>query len=178
MFCNTNVSFLLSFYLLMTASIYFSTSWKVTSPVVEGIKLCELRIGNCYLTPHRLNHEPQQLLTLNTLWKELRVEIRKNWLCALEKLAEQSSDKLDIFKRRFCESNDCISLYLEKHQILHGDICSSWLVVTLCKNVCLVTGIYPSIKITYILTFLPPSLEKFFRATWNAASWVTVIFLP
>lgn len=64
MFCNTNVSFLLSFYLLMTASIYFSTSWKVTSPVVEGIKLCELRIGNCYLTPHRLNHEPQQLLTL------------------------------------------------------------------------------------------------------------------
>ena len=35
-----------------------------------------------------LNHEPLQLLTFNTPWKALRVEIRREALCALGKLAE------------------------------------------------------------------------------------------
>ena len=84
------LSFFHSIY-SQTASIYFSTSWKVTSPVVEGIKLCELRIGNCYLTPHRLNHEPQQLLTLkpsekSSGWRSEKTGsvLQKNWQNSLQ----------------------------------------------------------------------------------------------
>ena len=36
----------------------------------------------------------------------------------------------------------------------------------------------PFTKITYILTFLPPSLEQFLRAFWNAVSWAIVLILP
>ena len=48
---------------------------------------CELETGTCHLPLPRMNHEPLQLLTLNTPWKELRVEIRSEARCALGKLA-------------------------------------------------------------------------------------------
>ena len=50
---------------------------------------CELEIGTCHLPLHGLNDEPLQLLTLNSPFKELRVEIRRQALCALGKLAKQ-----------------------------------------------------------------------------------------
>ena len=61
---------------------------------------------------------PDQLaliMTLNTPWKELRVETRSEALCALGKLAEQVFRELDIFRRRIYEPNSYISLYLEKY---------------------------------------------------------------
>ena len=53
-------------------------------------KYCQLEIDTCHLPLQGLNHEPLQLLTFNTPSKELRVEIRSETLCALEKLEEQA----------------------------------------------------------------------------------------
>ena len=50
----------------------------------------------------RLNHEPLQLLTFNIPWKEFRVAIRNEALCALGKTG-RTGLQIDIF-RRFCES--------------------------------------------------------------------------
>ena len=49
------------------------------------------------------------------------MEIRKEALCALGKL---TGLQIGIFRRRFYEPNSCISLYLERRQILHSDISS------------------------------------------------------
>ena len=70
---------------------------------------CELETGNCHLPLHRLNHEPVQLLTLNSPLKELRDEIRSEVHSALGKLAEQVFRELGIFRRRFYDPNSRIS---------------------------------------------------------------------
>ena len=71
-----------------------------------------------------------------------------------------------------------MSSYLEKHKILHGGICLSWLAVTFCKKYVLDCVYSPFTKITYILTFPPVSLEQFFRSIWNAVSWAVVLIFP
>ena len=69
---------------------------------------CELETGNCHLPLHRLNHEPVQLLTLNSPLKELRDEIRSEVHSALGKLAEQVFREFTILRRIFCEPHSCI----------------------------------------------------------------------
>ena len=46
-------------------------------------------------------------------WKEIRVEIRNQALCALEKLAEQAFRELDIIRKRFYKSQ-CLHLLIHR----------------------------------------------------------------
>ena len=72
--------------------------------------------------------------SFNTSWKEFRVEIRNAALCAWqEKLSGQDFRQLDIFRKTLYEPNSWISSYLESTKIVHGDVCSLWLAVTLMR---------------------------------------------
>ena len=79
---------------------------------------CQLQAGTCHLPLQRSNYELLQLLTFNTPWKEFRVEIRNEALCVLGKTS-RTGPQIDIFRRRFCEPNSCISLYLDHGQFAH-----------------------------------------------------------
>ena len=74
-----------------------------------------LAVGTCHLLLQGLNQVLLQLLTSTTSWKEFRVEIRNEALCAWGKLAEQVFRELDILQSWFYEPNSCISSDLEKH---------------------------------------------------------------
>ena len=71
-----------------------------------------------------------------------------------------------IFSGAYSMSPILVSPYIYKStKIIHGDVCSSWLVITFmrlaetfCKK-CMFEWMYsPFTKITYILTFLQPPL--------------------
>ena len=135
-------------------------------------------MGTCQLPLHRLNHEPPQLLTLDTPKRS------SGWRPGVRHSALRENDRTGLqinILRRFCEPNSCSSSSLEKHWN------PSWWCLppvtfmrqaaTFCKNVCLVARTSPFTKNIY--ADLPPtSLEWYFRAVWNAASWATVLILP
>ena len=77
----------------------------------------QLQIGTCHLPLQGFNQVLLWLLTFSTPWREFRSESRNEALCALEKLAEQTSRERDIFRSWFYEPNSCIPSYLEKHLI-------------------------------------------------------------
>jgi len=61
---------------------------------------CELEMGTCHLPLHGLTHEPLQLLTISSPWKELRVEIRREALCALRKLGGTGLQIIRYFQEK------------------------------------------------------------------------------
>ena len=77
-------------------------------------KVLELQVGTCHLPLQGLNHRPLQLLTFKAPWKEFRVEISNNALCALGKTA-RTDLQIGIFRSWFYKPKSCISFYLEKH---------------------------------------------------------------
>ena len=73
------------------------------------------RVGHDWAT--ELNWTELQLLTLNIHWKEFRVEIRNEALCALGKTSRTGLQFVRYFQVKFFMSpNSCIFSYLEKHQ--------------------------------------------------------------
>ena len=56
-----------------------------------------LSMGTCYPHLEGLHHEPLQLLTFNTLWKEFRVESKNEALCALGKNCQDRSSGSQVF---------------------------------------------------------------------------------
>ena len=59
-----------------------------------------LAIDTCHLPLRRLNYEPLQLLTFNTPWKEFRVEIRNEALCALGKTGRTGLQMVRYFQEK------------------------------------------------------------------------------
>ena len=84
----------------------------------------------------------------------------------------------DVFRNRFYDLNPCISSYLEKHYILHGDIRFSWLTETFWKMSASWHWTPPSPK-PYIYWLSPTAaLEQTLRAIGDAASQAAVLILP
>ena len=77
-------------------------SLKIMAKFMTKKGLCQLKTDTCHLPLQGLNHVLLQLLTFNTPWKEFRVEIRNEALCALGKTG-RTGLQIDIF-RRFYES--------------------------------------------------------------------------
>lgn len=137
----------------------------------------ELEIGTCHLPLHRLNHKPLQLPSLDTPWKELKVEIRREALCTLENWQNSSSDIL----RRLYEPNSCITLFLDNHKTIHSNVWFlrlaenfMWLAATFCKMgvVCMYFPLYKN----HMYTDLPPtSLELFLRAIYASSQAIVLI---
>ena len=76
---------------------------------------CWLGVGTCQLPLQRLHHDHCKLLTFNTPWKELRMEIRNKALSALGKAQKNwPSRQSDVFRLRFCEPKFLHLLALEK----------------------------------------------------------------
>ena len=121
----------------------------------------------------------------NTLWKEFRMEIRNEALCALGKTSRTGLQILRYFQEvilwawflhllipRKVLKCFMVSLLLMTSSNLHGNSR-----ILLQKNVLHCT--YSSFtQITYILTFPPTSLEQFLRDIWNAVSWSIVLIFP
>ena len=122
-----------------------------------------------------------QLLTLNTPWKEFRVEIRNGAVCALGK-----TGRTDLWIVRYFSGDDfrspnlCLFSYLEtkenhsrKHLLL---VTSSNLHETSSKTS---AKMYlPFTKIIDNTDFLPTSSRKFLRPIWDAISQAIVLILP
>ena len=101
---------------------------------------CQLRIGTCHLPLQGLNHKLLRLLTFNTPWKQFRVEIRREALCALGRTCRTGLQIDRYFKKKVLWNQ---FLHLLTSRKIHSDVHSSWLAVTLCRNVCLLTWINP-----------------------------------
>ena len=67
-------------------------------------EICQLKIITCHLFLQEWSHSPLQLLTMNTPWKEFRMEIRNEALGALAKTGRTGLQTV-IFRRRFYEPN-------------------------------------------------------------------------
>ena len=80
-------------------------------------------------------------LIFNTPWKEFWVEIRSEALCELGKTGRRGL-QIDTFRWFLISPNSCIFSHLENTKIINGAICFSWLVVSLCQNVCLTACIH------------------------------------
>ena len=72
-------------------SVHLQT-WVSTPPIqtpfltwTKNPFYCHLQIGTWHLPLQGSNYEPLQLLNFNTPWKEFRVKMRNEALCALEK---------------------------------------------------------------------------------------------
>ena len=131
-----------------------------------------LAMGICHLPLliPRLNQVLLQLLTFQHPLKGVQGGEQK-WgtLCSGKNWQDRSSDSL-IFSGADFISPTLVSSYLEKHWNPSQWICSLWLAVPFCKKYVL-DHIHSSFtKITYILTFLPASLEQFLRVVWDAIS--------
>ena len=74
-----------------------------------------LAVGTCHLPLQGLNQVVLQLLTFNTLWKELRIESGNEALSARGKTV-RAGLQIDMFRNWFYEPNSYISSYLEQHQ--------------------------------------------------------------
>ena len=76
---------------------------------------CQPQIGTCHL--QGLNHVLLEfLLTLNTSWKEYRVESRNEAFCGWGRRTGTTDLQVDIFRSQFYEPNSCMSSYLEKYK--------------------------------------------------------------
>ena len=137
---------------------------------------------HCSWVLYRLNHQGSLPSTstrikcvaaasdFQHLMKRVQDEEQK-WgtLCSGQNWQDRSSDSL-IFSGADFISPTLVSSYLEKHWNPSQWICSLWLAVPFCKKYVL-DHIHSSFtKITYILTFLPASLEQFLRVVWDAIS--------
>ena len=111
-----------------------------------------LSIGTCHLPLQGLNRVLLQLLAFNTPLKRVQ-DGEKKWgtLCSGKNGQNGSSDS-EIFSGDDFLCPILIPPHIQKStKIPHGDICFSWLVVTLTrnllqKNMCLTAGTLPSLK--------------------------------
>ena len=63
-------------------------------------------------------------------------------------------------------------------KVLHGDLCSSWLVETFFENKCLIEWTPPSPKSHVYWPSPTASAEEFLRVIWKAVSKTIVLILP
>ena len=144
-------------------------------------------MSTCHWPLQGVNHELLQPLTSNTPWKEFRVESRNEALRALGKTGRTGLQIVRYFQEPILWAQFLYLLISRKalKSFMVTDVCSCWLAVTctrlaatFCKKCVLGCMYSPFTKITYILIFLPASLEQFLRAIWDAVSWAAVLILP
>ena len=107
-------------------------------------------------------------------WEVFRVEIRNETPCALGKTDKTGLQIVRYFQDEILWAHFLCCLIFK---ILHGDVCSLWLAVTVCKNACLIPCTLLSPKSHTYWPF-PASLEPLPRPVWNAVSQAVDIILP
>ena len=157
----------------------------MTSPFTQRVmcpvklkKHCQLKIGTCHLPLQGLNHKLLWLLTFNTSWKEFRVEIRNEALCALGKPSRTGLQIVRYYQEKILRAQ-----FL--HLLISRKALKSFMVTSApcdyqqpSAKMCAWLHVSPFTKITYIQIFPPTSSEQFLRAIWNAASQAIVLILP
>ena len=140
--------------------------------------MCQLKTAH-HLPLQGWSHKPLQSLTLNMPWKEFRVEIRNEALCALGKTGTTGLQIVRYFQEKILWAQFLVSSHIQKSTKTNNrDICSSWLAATFCQNVCLIARIPLHQNHIYIDLSSSTSLEQFLRTIWEAVSQSIVLILP
>ena len=145
-----------------------------------------LKVDICHLPLEEVSHKLLPLLTLNTSWKEFKVEIRSEVVCVLGKTGRTGLQTVRCFPGKILWVH-FLHLLLSRKALKSFMWCL--LLVTsgnlhetsdyLLKECALDCVYSPFTTISYILTSPPPtSLVQFLRAIWNAASRAIVLILP
>ena len=116
-----------------------------------------------------------QQLIFKTPWKELRVERRTKEFCALGKTCKIGLQIIRYFQESIFWAHSCISSIYKSTKILHGDDCSLWLAVTLCKKYFPVGSEVKSVCLQCGRPGFDPWVGKIpWRRKWQSTS----VFLP
>ena len=116
-----------------------------------------------------------QQLIFKTPWKELRVERRTKEFCALGKTCKIGLQIIRYFQESIFWAHSCISSIYKSTKILHGDDCSLWLAVTLCKKYFPVGSEVKSVCLQCGRPGFDPWVRKIpWRRKWHP----TPVFLP
>ena len=89
--------------------------------------MCQLRRVSGHLALRGLSHRPQQALTFNTPWKELRTAVRSEARCALGKASSLGPHTVRYFQEKMLWTQLGASAHTWKSpKIVNGDVCSLW----------------------------------------------------